>query len=155
MPLGPFVAVAPGLFSQLVARCPLLHWPAGGAGSDPRLQSCAVHVEHTSATSNADTELLVEPRPRISAQHVRRVLFASLDGGVGARAGPGQCEFVVGQSASGDEVCVCVATDALRKLRFQANFSGRKGASGSRLRARGARANLGGRAVARRAATFW
>jgi hypothetical protein len=66
-----------------------------------------------------------------------------------------QCDSVVGQSASGDEVCVCVATDALRKLRFQANFSGRKGASGSRLRARGARADLGGRAVARRAATFW
>jgi hypothetical protein len=69
--------------------------------------------------------------------------------------GQGQCDSVVGQPASGDEVCVCVATDALRKLRFQANFSGRKGASGSRLRARGARANLGGRAVARRAATFW
>ena len=77
------------------------------------------------------------------------------DCGDSTRIRPGQCEFVVGQSASGDEVCVCVATDALRKLRFQANFSGRKGASGSRLRARGARANLGGRAVARRAATFW
>ena len=71
------------------------------------------------------------------------------------RVWQGQCEFVVGQSASGDEVCVRVATGALRKLSFQANFSGRKGASGSRLRARGARANSGGRAVARRAATFW
>ena len=50
---------------------------------------------------------------------------------------------------------MCVCRQTLRKLRFQANFSGRKGASGSRLSARGARANLGGRAVARRAATFW
>ena len=55
----------------------------------------------------------------------------------------GQCEIVVGQSASGDEGRqeagreVCVATGALRKLRFSANFSGHKRASGSRLRARG------------------
>ena len=54
-----------------------------------------------------------------------------------APPGPSQCEFVVGQSASGDEVCVCVATGALRKLRFSANFSDHKRASGSRLRARG------------------
>ena len=46
------------------------------------------------------------------------------------------------ESASGDEVCVCVTTDALRKLRFSPNFSGRKRASGSRwLRARWARAD--------------
>ena len=39
-------------------------------------------------------------------------------------------------------MCVCVATDALRKLRFPANFSGHKRAPGSRwLRARWARAD--------------
>eukprot|EP01046_Picozoa_sp_COSAG06_P038622 COSAG06_NODE_4474_length_4217_cov_11.624089_4_plen_106_part_00 len=54
-----------------------------------------------------------------------------------------------------DEVCVCVATDALRKLRFSTNHSGHKRASGSRLRARSARAGSDSRAVARRAATFW
>ena len=70
-------------------------------------------------------------------------------------AGPSQCEFGVGQLASGDEVCVCGATDALRKLRLSANFSDHKRASGSRLRARSARAGLDSRAVARRAATFW
>ena len=36
--------------------------------------------------------------------------------------------------------CVCVAADALRKLRFSANFSDHKRASGSRLRARPLRA---------------
>ena len=55
---------------------------------------------------------------------------------------PSQCESVIGQLASGDEVCVCVAADALRKLRFSANFSDHKRASGSRLRARSARAGL-------------
>jgi hypothetical protein len=69
--------------------------------------------------------------------------------------GPSQCESVVGQLASGDEVCVRVATDALRKLRFSANFSDHKRASGSRLRARSARAGLDSCAVARRATTFW
>ena len=48
---------------------------------------------------------------------------------------------------------MCVTTDALRKLRFSANFSGHKRASGSRwLRAR---PDAGSCAVARRAATFW
>ena len=50
-----------------------------------------------------------------------------------------QCGSVVGQSASGDEVCVCVATGAMRKLRFPANFSDHKRAPGSRLRALRAR----------------
>eukprot|EP01046_Picozoa_sp_COSAG06_P106141 COSAG06_NODE_52411_length_305_cov_6450.432039_2_plen_76_part_01 len=59
---------------------------------------------------------------------------------VSVRPRPSQCESVVGQLASGDEVCVCVATDALRKLRFSANFSDHKRAPGSRLRARSARA---------------
>ena len=67
----------------------------------------------------------------------------------------GQCDFRVGQPVSGDEVCVCVATAALRKLRFSTNHSGHKRASGSRLRARSARAGSDSRAVARRAATFW
>eukprot|EP01046_Picozoa_sp_COSAG06_P030464 COSAG06_NODE_2894_length_6125_cov_53.442748_3_plen_168_part_00 len=71
----------------------------------------------------------------------------------GPRARPSQCESVVGQLASGDEVCV--ATDALRKPRFSANFSDHKRASGSRLRARSARAGLDSCAVARRAATLW
>ena len=70
-------------------------------------------------------------------------------------SGLGQCEFRVGQSESGDEVCVCVATAALRKLRFSTNHSGHKRASGSRLRARSARAGSDSRAVARRAATCW
>ena len=46
---------------------------------------------------------------------------------------------MVGQLASGDEVCVCVATGAMRKLRFPANFSDHKRAPGSRLRALRAR----------------
>ena len=49
---------------------------------------------------------------------------------------------------------MCVATDALRKLRFSANFSDHKRASGSRLRARSARAGLDSCAVARRAAVL-
>ena len=65
----------------------------------------------------------------------------------------GQCDFRVGQPARGDEVCV--ATAALRKLRFSTNHSGHKRASSSRLRARSARAGSDSRAVARRAATFW
>ena len=44
----------------------------------------------------------------------------------------------------------CVPTDALRKLGFSANSSDHKGASGSRLRA-----DLGGRAMARRADALW
>ena len=82
------------------------------------------------------------------------VIFGS---GAGSPEQPwqGQCEFRVGQSESGDEVCVCVATAALRKLRFSTNHSGHKRASGSRLRARSARAGSDSRAVARRAATFW
>ena len=35
------------------------------------------------------------------------------------KEGQRQCEFVVGQSANGDEVCVCVATDALRNSVFR------------------------------------
>ena len=62
-------------------------------------------------------------------------------------AGPGQCGFLVGQPASGGEVCVCVSTAAMRKLRFSANHSGHKRASGSRLRARSARAGSDSRAV--------
>ena len=58
-----------------------------------------------------------------------------------------------GRQKAGREVCV--AADALRKLRFSANFSDHKRASGSRLRARSARAGSDSRAVARRAATFW
>eukprot|EP01046_Picozoa_sp_COSAG06_P046164 COSAG06_NODE_6500_length_2905_cov_90.985388_4_plen_112_part_00 len=76
-----------------------------------------------------------------------------------------QCEFVVGQSASGDEVCaicVCVATGALRKLRFSANFSDHNSPvirPYARCHTRGRRASARGGldscAVARRAATFW
>ena len=58
-----------------------------------------------------------------------------------------------GRQKAGREVCD--TTDALRKIRFSANFSDHKRAPGSRLRARSARADLGGRAIARRAATFW
>jgi hypothetical protein len=43
--------------------------------------------------------------------------------------------------------CVCVPTAAMRKLRFSANHSGHKRASGSRLRARSARAGSDSRAV--------
>jgi hypothetical protein len=49
--------------------------------------------------------------------------------------GLGQCEFP--GTRSGDEVCV--ATDALRNLRFSKNHSGHKRAPGIRLRARSAR----------------
>jgi hypothetical protein len=67
----------------------------------------------------------------------------------------GQCDLLVGQPASGDEVCVCDATNALRKPRFSTNHSGHKRAPGSRLHARSARVGSDSRAVARRAATFW
>ena len=108
------------------------------------------------AWTDAESEILLARREQIGAK------WAEVASGLPGRTN-NSCknqwgsDNVISWSGSRqvDEVCVCDATNALRKPRFSTNHSGHKRASGSRLHARSARAGSDSRAVARRAATFW